>query len=99
LVLLNEAATSALGVEATHASPLLGRPTCTAIPAALSSGVASSFGCVGNRIYTGISDDEFYSVIAGKDLASVIGELDTITAANAALAEYHTGRLESLTTT
>jgi hypothetical protein len=28
-----------------------------------------AFGCVGNRIYTGISDDEFYSVIAGKDLA------------------------------
>jgi uncharacterized protein (DUF169 family) len=87
LMLLHEAATSALGVEATHASPLLGRPTCTAIPAALSSGVASSFGCVGNRIYTGISADEFYSVIAGKDLALVIAQLDTITAANAALAE------------
>jgi len=97
-MLLHEAATRALPDRATHGSPLLGRPTCVAIPEALSSGIASSFGCVGNRIYTGIADDEFYSVIAGKDLALVIAQLDTITAANAALAEYHTGRLESLTT-
>ena len=98
LRLLHEAATRALTDRAMHASPLLGRPTCMAIPAALSSGVASSFGCVGNRIYTGISDDEFYSVIAGKDLASVVAEMDTIMSANAALAEYHRGRQASLAT-
>jgi uncharacterized protein (DUF169 family) len=97
LMLLHEAATRALGDRATQASPLLCRPTCIAIPAALSSGIASSFGCVGNRIYTGISDDEFYSVIAGKDLASIIAQLDTITAANAALSEYHKERQASLT--
>jgi uncharacterized protein (DUF169 family) len=97
MVLLHEAATRALADRATP-SPLLGRPTCMAIPAALSSGVASSLGCVGNRIYTGISDDEFYTVIAGKDLASVIAELDTITAANATLTEYHTDRRASLAT-
>ena len=72
LMLLHEAATRALAVGTTHASPLLGRPTCMAIPAALSSGVASSLGCIGNRVYTGITDDEFYTVIAGKDLASVV---------------------------
>ena len=96
LMLLHEAATRA-GVGARHGSPvLLGRPTCMAIPAALSAGVASSLGCVGNRIYTGITDDEFYTVIAGADLASVIAELDTITSANAALTEYHQGRRASL---
>ena len=98
LMLLHEAATRALTDRATPASPLLGRPTCMAIPAALSSGVASSLGCIGNRIYTGISDDEFYSVIAGKDLAAVVAQLETITSANAALAEYHTGRRASLAT-
>jgi uncharacterized protein (DUF169 family) len=98
LMVLHEAATRALADRATLASPLLGRPTCMAIPAALSSGVASSLGCVGNRIYTGISDDEFYAVIAGKDLAAVVAQLDTITSANTALSEYHTSRLESLTT-
>src|SRR6185503_12874664 len=59
LMLLHEAATRA-GIGTTQASPLLGRPTCMAIPAALGSGVASSLGCVGNRIYTGVADDEFY---------------------------------------
>jgi uncharacterized protein (DUF169 family) len=92
LMLLHEAATRA---EKTPL-PLLGRPTCMAIPAALSSGVASSLGCVGNRIYTGVADHEFYSVIAGKDLASVIAQLDTIASANATLTEYHQGRRASL---
>jgi uncharacterized protein (DUF169 family) len=94
LMLLHEAATRA---EKTPL-PMLGRPTCMAIPAALSSGVASSLGCVGNRIYTGIADDEFYSVIAGKDLAAVVAQIETITSANAALADYHTGRRASLAT-
>jgi uncharacterized protein (DUF169 family) len=94
LMLLHEAATRA---EKTPL-PLLGRPTCMAIPAALSSGLASSLGCVGNRIYTGISNDEFYSVIAGKDLAAVVAQLETIASANAALTEYHTGRRASLAT-
>jgi uncharacterized protein (DUF169 family) len=94
LMLLHEAATRAQKTPL----PLLGRPTCMAIPAALSSGVASSLGCVGNRIYTGIADDEFYSVIAGTDLAAVVAQLDTIASANAALTEYHTGRRASLAT-
>jgi uncharacterized protein (DUF169 family) len=93
LMLLHEAATRA---EKTPL-PLLGRPTCMAIPAALSSGVASSLGCIGNRVYTGISEHEFYSVIAGRDLPTVLAQLDTIVTANAALTEYHTGRRASLT--
>jgi uncharacterized protein (DUF169 family) len=92
LMLLHEAATRA----AKTPLPLLGRPTCMAIPAALSAGVASSLGCIGNRVYTGIADDEFYTVIAGKDLAAVIGEMGTIISANAALTEYHTGRRATL---
>jgi uncharacterized protein (DUF169 family) len=94
LMLLHEAATRA-GITTT---PMLGRPTCMAIPAALSSGVATSLGCIGNRIYTGITDDEFYSVIRTTDLASIMGQLETITSANAALAEYHNSRRASLTT-
>jgi uncharacterized protein (DUF169 family) len=92
LMLLHEAVTRA----AKKPMPLLGRPTCMAIPAALSSGVASSLGCVGTRVYTGITDDEFYTVIAGKDLESVVAQLDTITLANAELTDYHTRRRASL---
>ena len=97
LMLLHEAAARA-NVGMTQTSPLLGRPTCMAIPAALASGLTSSLGCVGSRIYTGITDDEFYSVIRGTDLASLLAEFETITSANAALAEYHTSRRASLTT-
>jgi hypothetical protein len=74
-------------------SPMLGRPTCMAIPAAVgSAAVVSSLGCVGNRIYTGLHDDSFYAVVAGPVLESVVAQLGTIVAANATLAEYHTGR-------
>ena len=89
---LHEAATRA----AKQVLPLLGRPTCMAIPAALSGGVASSLGCIGNRVYTGIADDQFYTVIAGADLNAILGELDTIVTANATLAEYHQGRRATL---
>jgi uncharacterized protein (DUF169 family) len=88
LMLLHEAATRADKTPL----PMLGRPTCMAIPAALTLGVASSLGCVGNRVYTGVSDNEFYSVIAGDDLNSVMAQLDTVVSANAQLATYHTER-------
>ena len=94
LMLLHEAAIRA----AKTVLPLLGRPTCMAIPAALSGGVASSLGCIGNRVYTGIADDQFYTVVAGSDLEVIAAELDTIVSANARLAEYHQGRRAALAT-
>ena len=94
LMLLHEAATRAQR----NVQPLLGRPTCMAIPAALTGGVASSLGCIGNRVYTGVADDQFYTVVAGSDLDAIVTELDTIVAANAQLAEYHQGRRATLST-
>jgi uncharacterized protein (DUF169 family) len=94
LMLLHEAAIRA----AKTVLPLLGRPTCMAIPAALSGGVASSLGCIGNRVYTGIADNQFYTVVAGSDLDVIAVELDTIVSANARLAEYHQGRRAALAT-
>jgi uncharacterized protein (DUF169 family) len=93
LMLLHEAA-ARVGMAA---APLLGRPTCMAVPAALSSGVATSLGCVGNRVYTGVGDDEFYSMIRGDDLERLVGEMTTIVAANVALADYHRRRIATLT--
>jgi uncharacterized protein (DUF169 family) len=79
------------------AVPLLGRPTCMAVPAALQSGVASSLGCVGNRVYTGLHDEEFYTVVRGDLLSGLLDEIGTITAANVRLSEYHRGRQTTLT--
>ena len=92
LMLLHEAA----GRAEIVATPLLGRPTCMAVPAVLSGGIASSLGCIGNRIYTDVADDEFYSVIAGSDLDRVAVGLATIVSANQTLAAYHRARRESL---
>jgi uncharacterized protein (DUF169 family) len=94
LMLLHEAATHA----AMNVLPLFGRPTCMAIPAALSGGVASSLGCIGNRVYTGLSDDQFYTAVAGTHLNTIATALDTIVMANARLAEYHQGRRAALAT-
>jgi uncharacterized protein (DUF169 family) len=94
LMLLHEAATRA----GKPPLSLLGRPTCMAVPAALGYGVASSLGCIGNRIYTGMADEEFYTVISGSDLELLMQHLGTITAANVMLTEYHLGRRVSLTT-
>jgi hypothetical protein len=68
-----------------------------AIPAALSSGLASSLGCVGNRIYTGLADEEFYSVIRADKLAPLAQEMSTITAANVMLTQYHRDRQAAIT--
>lgn len=63
LMLLYEAAARA-GV--TLQLPLLGRPICMALPAALTGGVAMSLGCVGNRVYTGLDEDELYVALPGR---------------------------------
>ena len=94
LMLLHEAAMRT-GVTFTS---LLGRPTCMAIPAAITSGMASSLGCVGNRVYTALGDEEFYSVVRADKLAAIAGEIATITAANVILTQYHRERRASIAT-
>jgi len=92
LMLLHEAATrSSIDVQ-----PLFGRPTCMAIPAAMSQSIANSFGCVGNRIYTDLSGNELYSVVSGRQLVTLTEQLATIVSANAALTAYHTDRRATL---
>jgi len=95
LMLLQEAATRA-GVAAQI--PLMARPTCMALPAALAGGVVASTACVGNRVYTDIGEDEIYVVVPGKDLSKVAEEVQTIVEANAKLSEYHQGRRLALAT-
>jgi len=93
VMLLQEAAMRA-GCAA--ALPILGRPTCMALPAAISHGSVVSSGCIGNRVYTGLGEGEMYVVIPGKDLARVANALATVVSANSQLAEYHRSRKETL---
>ena len=95
VMLLQEAALRAgIGAQA----PLLGRPTCMALPAALAQGVMASTACIGNRVYTDLGDDELYVMIPGKDVARVAAEAQTIASANLKLAEYHRERRQALAT-
>jgi len=92
-MLLSEAANRA-GVAS--GAPALGRPTCMALPASLQMGAILSLGCVGNRVYTGLGEDEMYFVLRGQDLAAVADALTTIASANSALQEYAQGRRAEL---
>jgi uncharacterized protein (DUF169 family) len=77
---------------------LLGRPTCMALPAALAGGVVASTGCIGNRVYTDLGDDELYVAVPGRDVARLAAEVSTILSANDALADYHRERRRALAT-
>ena len=77
--------------------PMLARPTCMALPAALANGTVASSGCVGNRTYTDIGDDEMYVATPGANLARLVEEVATIATANEKLAEYHQARRQALT--
>jgi uncharacterized protein (DUF169 family) len=73
---------------------LMGRPTCAMIPASMQSGhVTTSLGCIGNRVYTGLGDDEFYAAIPGSKLAPLVDKLATIVTANRELESFHRMRL------
>ena len=95
VMLLQEAALRA-GIASP--APLLGRPTCMALPASIAHGVIASTGCVGNRVYTDLGEDELYAMIPGKDVARVAAEAQTIASANAKLFEYHRERRRVLAT-
>ena len=95
VMLLQEAALRA-GIASP--APLLGRPTCMALPASIAHGVIASTGCVGNRVYTDLGEDELYAMIPGKDVARVAAEAQSIASANAKLFEYHRERRRGLAT-
>jgi uncharacterized protein (DUF169 family) len=94
LMLLQEAALRA-GVSAQLNT--LGRPTCMAVPAALGHGVVASTGCIGNRVYTGMTESELYVAVPGRDLQRLTDETATIVSANATLQTYHEDRKGQLT--
>jgi uncharacterized protein (DUF169 family) len=73
--------------------PAMGRPTCAVLPESINaSRTAVSFGCVGNRVYTGASDAEAYFAIPGEHLAAVERSLAPIVDANEVLKGFHESR-------
>jgi uncharacterized protein (DUF169 family) len=63
------------------------------LPEAINSArTAASFGCIGNRVYTGAADTEAYFAIPGPHLAAVEENLAIIVRANLALETFHRAR-------
>jgi uncharacterized protein (DUF169 family) len=92
LMLLQEAALRA-GVA--PSIPLMARPTC-AVLAVARNGAAVSSACIGNRVYTDLSEDEMYFAVRGSAIEAVAAELATIESANDMLAGYHAARRAEL---
>lgn len=94
IMLVSEAARAAGIFESAAA---MGRPACAMIPQATASqsGVAS-VGCIGNRVYTELGDDEMYFAVPGQALSRVLEQLDVMLNANAALESFHRERAAAL---
>ncbi|MER3424812.1 MAG: hypothetical protein C4293_17915, partial [Nitrospiraceae bacterium] len=90
IMLLAEAAQAA-GVASGGAT--MGRPTCAILPQSLQTEKsAASFGCIGNRVYTGLADDEGYYAIPGTKVADVVDRLAVVVEANRQLLGFHQSR-------
>jgi uncharacterized protein (DUF169 family) len=75
----------------------MGRPACAMIPAVLDGpGAITSLGCIGNRVYTDLGDDELYFTIPGGRIGDVVERLETVLHANRELEQYHQARGASL---
>jgi uncharacterized protein (DUF169 family) len=90
VMLLSEAARAA---DIAHEGAMMGRPACAMIPETVSSGRANaSLGCIGNRVYTGLADDELYLALPGSKIGDVVNKLETIVHANDELRKFHGDR-------
>ena len=90
IMLLAEAARAA---GAFAPGTAMGRPACGMLPSALESGQATaSIGCIGNRVYTGLGDDELYLTVPGPLLENVLARLSEILTANDVLEAFHRDR-------
>ncbi len=72
------------------ATPALGRPGCAVLPMAFNTGSSAlSFGCKGNRTFTGLPQEELYLAIPGPKWDAVADALRTIADANATMEAHY----------
>lgn len=87
-MLLYEAAVRA--GAAPSAASILGRPGCAVLPlTADTSTMSLSFGCKGNRTFTGLPQEELYACLPGSKWEAVAAQLGSIERANEAMEKYY----------
>ena len=75
----------------------MGRPTCAMIPATIQRGRATiSLGCIGNRVYNEVADDQLYVALPAQRMNEVIKHVETVVEANRQLERFHHERLASV---
>ena len=75
----------------------MGRPTCAMIPATIQRGRATiSLGCIGNRVYSEVADDQLYVALPAQRMNEVIKHVETVVEANRQLERFHHERLASV---
>ena len=73
----------------------IGRPGCAILPLTVSQETTSlSFGCMGNRVFTGISDGDLYVGIPGAKYAEVVEKLKEVITANCAMEGHYRSKLD-----
>lgn len=71
----------------------LGRPGCAVEPLTLQTDTASlSFGCKGNRTFTGLPDDEMYLCVPGHRWEAFADQVARLITANGAMGAYYSQR-------
>ncbi len=95
LMLATESARAA-GLEGNH--PMRERPTCAMVAEVMESGRGQpSFSCIGNRVYTALSDDEFYFAIPGSKIEEFANQAEALATANRELENFHRSRVPAAT--
>lgn len=70
------------------------RPACGVVPQVMETQRSTeSFGCIGNRVYTGLGDGEVWYALPGSKLDAVLEKLKTLVDANRQLEHFHRARL------
>jgi uncharacterized protein (DUF169 family) len=73
-----------------HCIKGLGRPACGVLPLAMNTAqAAASFGCKGNRTFTGLPDDELYLAIPADKWQAVVTALLETLSANALMQRHY----------
>jgi uncharacterized protein (DUF169 family) len=90
-MLFNEAAGSATWAESMLPA-IYGRPTCAAIPVAMAERRPTlSFGCIGMRTFTGVSD-RMLGVVPGSEAEDFVAALQTTAGANVVMKQFYEER-------
>jgi len=68
----------------------LGRPACAVVPLTRKTGLATlSLGCMGNRTFTGLPDEELYVCIPSAHWSNMVSKLTEIGKANSEMQQHY----------